>query len=174
MFYFSLLNLFICIHIRCLKHINLTPVVSASLLMLSERSFLGGGKRFIGQGTESRKASTFCLTQKEQKPETEAEMLTLVNWLISTGCVFGANSLPRRGGQENHSSPLSDQYLAASGGSGEGSKGLGALCNVANKKMLRQTLIVLTGPLNNQQRALSSCIDVFLLQDTVCEGMVNS
>lgn len=38
-----------------------------------------GGKRFIGQGTESRKASTFCLTQKEQKPETEAEMLTLVN-----------------------------------------------------------------------------------------------
>lgn len=47
--------------------------------MLSERSFLGGGKRFIGQGTESRKASTFCLTQKEQKPETEAEMLTLVN-----------------------------------------------------------------------------------------------
>ena len=46
--------------------------------------------------------------------------------------------------------------------SGEGSKGLGALCNVAYKKMLQQTLIVLTVPLNNQQRAApGNCIDVF-------------
>lgn len=63
-------------------------------------------------------------------------MLTLVNWLISTGCVFKADSIPRSGGQEIHSGPLSDQYRAASGGSVEGSKGIGAICNVVYKKML--------------------------------------
>lgn len=82
--------------------------------------------------------------------------LTRLHWMC-----FGANSLRRSGGQENHSGPLSDQYLAASWGSGGGSKGLGALCNVAYRKMLRQTLIVLTVLPNNQVRTPSSCIDVF-------------
>lgn len=81
--------------------------------------------------------------------------LTHLRWIC-----FGANSLPRSGGQENHSGPLSDQYLAASGGPGKGSKGLGAHCDVANTKMLRQTLIVLTLPLNDQLRTQSSRIDV--------------
>lgn len=78
----------------------------------------------------------------------------------------------QKGGQKNHSGPLSDQYLAASGGSGKGSKGLGAHGNVAYKKMFRQTLIVTTVPQNGQLRTPSSCIDVFA--DTIWEGIVDS
>ena len=97
--------------------------------------------------------------------------MTHLHWMC-----FRTNSFPLSSSQENHSGPLSDQYLAASVALGKGSKGFGSLRNTEYKKMLGQTLIVLAVPCNGQQRTSSSCTEIIAKSCTGengCGGQIN-
>lgn len=72
--------------------INSTLPVSVSLLMPPQKRFLGETINLMGN--RKYESIHFCLTQKEQSQKRETEMLTLANWLVSTGCALEANSFP--------------------------------------------------------------------------------